>query len=400
MDVRHHSDIRTLLAVDGAGPRLTVCQPVNGLFPDIQKDVLRFRNLFGLFRDSLAERYRRPVIEEMLAPFVALAGDAPFWDHSFRGLAVFSAAGTFHALRLCEPVAERAVYADTFYLKSVIEQYQTADHFQVLSLSKKGVRLFQGQRHQLLEVPLHASIPRRVTDLPAYLPEPEASSNARHGHQALNENLAPQAAHHRGLGSKDYQDQDTDIVDPEMERFAQVVDERVTAHHSRPTGWPLLVAATPENQAILRRVSKNPYLLDERIDAHVGTLNASEIAALAWNAMRGRYEVHWRARRARYSAAAAKGLASDLAQDVARAAAEGRVEMLMIEHDKRAEGQIEPEEELAKPSSRDHREVDTLIDAIGQLALRNGAELIVVPPEQTPSVTGLAAILRYSLPPV
>jgi Bacterial archaeo-eukaryotic release factor family 3 len=400
MDVRLQPDIKALLSFQKEGPRLSVCQPVNGQFPDISKDILRFRNLFGLFRDSLAEHHHKQTIEKLLAPFAELVADKPFWDHSFKGLAVYGAPGMFRAVRLADPVAERAVFSDMFYLKPLIEQYQTADRYQVLSLSRKSLRLFQGQRQHLDEVQLHPSIPRSVTDVQTDLPEPEAAPKARHGHEGLNEALPTQAAHHRGLGSKDRQDQDTNILDPELIRFFRVVDQRVTERHSKPTGLPLLLAATPEYQGLFRNVSKNPYLLEEPLDVHIGGMSAHEASPPVWNALRPRYEAQWRARSARFAEASAAGFASDLATEIAQAAAEGRVETLLVERDTRAEGQIEPEEELAKPTSRDHREVDTLLDAVAQLALNNGAEVIVVPLEQMPSATGLAAIFRYPNPAI
>lgn len=400
MDVRLHPDIKALLSFQGEGPRLSVCQPVYGRFPAISKDILRFRNLFGLFRDSLAEHYHKKAIEKLLAPFDQLAVDNPFWTHPFKGLAVYGAPGMFRAVRLSDPVAERAVFADTFYLKPLIEQYETADRYQVLSLSRKPLRLFEGQRQHLQEAQLHPSIPRCVADVQTYVPEPVAAPKPRRGHEGLKEALPAQAAHHRGLGSKDRQDQDRDIFDPELIRFFHVVDERVAERHSKPTGWPLLLAATPEYQGVFRGIAKNPCLLDEPLDVHIGGMSVHEASALVWNVLRPRYEAQWRARSAKFAEASAKGFASDLAAQIAQAAAEGRVETLLVERDKRADGQIEPEEELAKPTSRDHREVDTLLDAVAQLALNNGAEVIVVPPEQMPSATGLAAIFRYPNPAI
>jgi Bacterial archaeo-eukaryotic release factor family 3 len=400
MDARLQPDIKALLSFQEEGPCLSVCQPVNGRFPDVSKDILRFRNLFGLFRNSLTEHYSKRTIEQLLAPFAQLAADGPFWDHSFKGLAVYRAPGMFRAVRLSDPVAERAALADTFYLKPLIEQYQTADRYQVLALSRKPLRLFEGHRQYLQEAELHPSIPRCVTDVQTYVQVPEAAINARHGHERLNEALPAQAAHHRGLGSRDRQDQDRDAFDPELIRYFHVVDRRVAEHHSIPTGWPLLLAATPEYQARVRGISKNPCLLDERLDVHIGGMSAREASPLVWNVLRPYYEAQWQARIARFVEASGKGFASDVAVEIARSAAEGRVETLLVEHDKRAEGQIEPEEELSKPSGRNHREVDTLLDAVAQLALRNGAEVIVVPREQMPSATGLAATFRYVNPAV
>src|SRR5690606_31632128 len=103
-------------------------------------------------------------VMSLLEPFRALADDRSFWDHTLDGLAVLGATGMFRVYRLQRPVGELAVAADSFHVKPLIRILQSADRYQVLGLSRKGIRLFDGNRDVLDEVELGPAVPRAIED--------------------------------------------------------------------------------------------------------------------------------------------------------------------------------------------------------------------------------------------
>lgn len=387
MDARSQSDIATLLS-PRPGPCLTVCQPVHGAFPDTKQDVLRYRNLLGRLRENASERYPSEVLDPMISRFAALIAERGFWDHTFKGLAVYGAPGFFHIVRTAQPLPERAVAADTFYLKPLIEQVQFADMFQLLVLSRHNAALYQGNVYRMEPVALHPAVPKSVLDVAATSAPSEDRPVAAKG----GENRGARPTSHHGGGSK------RDVINEDEERFFRVLARGLCEHHSQPTQLPLLLAATPEHQALFRRVSSNPHLLDERIDAYPGDAKPAELAAAAARVLARRCESHFDARVAEYREAWAKRLATDMASEALEAAHEGRVDALLVESDGRANGRTETDDRLAEPSGRNHREVDTLLDDVAQEVLRAGGEVIVLPAERMPSRTGLAAIYRFRAP--
>jgi hypothetical protein len=42
-----------------------------------------------------------------------------------------------------------------------------------------------------------------------------------------------------------------------------------------------------------------------------------------------------------------------------------------------------------------HPEVDDLLDDLGELALKKGGQVVIVPQERMPTKTGIAAIYRF-----
>src|SRR3546814_5507530 len=80
-----------------------------------------------------------------------------------------------------------------------------------------------------------------------------------------------------------------DAVGVDTERFFRAVDRAVLEHHSRPDGLPLLLAALPEHQPLLRKLSDNPQLLDAGIDVDPAALSLDELRERAWALVLPRY---------------------------------------------------------------------------------------------------------------
>ena len=96
-----------------------------------------------------------------------------------------------------------------------------------------------------------------------------------------------------------------------------------------------------------------------------------------------------------YGAAAAKGQGSDALGEIAKAAVEGRVATLLIEADRIIPGQINTATGKVAAGQLDDPEVDDVLDDLGELVLKAGGEVVMVPAERMPTTTGAAAVYRY-----
>ena len=99
-------------------PCLSLYQPTHRHRPENQQDPIRFGNLVKALEESLLQKYPTREIQTLLDPFLALAEDRDFWEHTLDGLAVLGARGVFRVYRLQRPVAELAVVADSFHTKA------------------------------------------------------------------------------------------------------------------------------------------------------------------------------------------------------------------------------------------------------------------------------------------
>ncbi len=383
MHLLHHDDTTTLLET-GEPPCLSLYLPTHRHHPESRQDPIRFRNLVKLLDASLRQSYSTDVIDPLLEPFRALADDHDFWTTTFDGLAVFGAKGSFRVFRLQRTVAELAVAADSFHTKPLRRILQSADRYQVLGVKRHAVRLFEGNRDTLDEVAPAEGVPREMTD--ALGDEPADAHQTMASEGGAGQGLPATHHGHGGKGSK---------VDSDTERYFRAVDRAILEHHSRPSGLPLLLATLPEYRPVFHAVSRNPFLMEEGLDIYPDDLSIDQLRQRAWQAVEPRYRARLAALVEQFGMAQAKGLGLDELAEVTAAALAGRVATLLLEADRVVPGRIDTAtgdvvlDDLANPS------VDDVLDDLGELVVRMGGEVIMVPGPEMPTTTGIAAINRH-----
>lgn len=364
-------------------PCLSLYQPTHRHRPDNAQDPIRFRNLVKSLDESLRQKFTSREVQALLKPFLDLAENREFWMHTLDGLAALGAPNCFRVYRLQRPVAEFAVVADSFHIKPLLRILQSADRYQVLGLNRQNIKLFEGNRDALDEVELAPGVPRTITEaLGEEITEPHMTV-ASYGMGAGG----PAMRHSHG-SKKDEQDKDA-------ERFFRSVDRAVSQHHSRPTSLPLILAALPEYHHLFHQVSQNPFLLAESIETDAETLPIDALRERAWRVVEPRYLARLAGLIEEFGAAKAKGRGADDPPLIAEAAVAGRVGTLLIEADRHIAGRIDYASGRIKPGDLSHPEVDDVLDDLGELVLKKGGQIVIVPAERMPTQTGIAAIYRF-----
>jgi len=365
-------------------PCLSLYQPTHRHHPENQQDPIRFRNLVKVLEESLLQRYPTDEIRPLLDPFLALADDRDFWNHTLDGLAVLGARGMFRVYRLQRPVAELVVVADSFHTNPLMRILQSADRYQILGLSRQEIKLFEGNRDALDEIEPAHGVPRTITEA--------LGEELTESHQTVASYGGVGGSHspmHHGHGGK------ASEVDSDAERFFRAIDRGILEHHSQPSALPLILATLPEHRHMFHQVSHNPFLLVEGIDIHPDALPIDELRQRAWQV----FEPHYLARLAALVEEFGRARSQDLGHDelarVARAVAVGRVATLLIEADREVPGRIDAATGDVEFDDLAPLEIDDALDDLGALALKMGGEVVIVPTERMPTETGIAAIYRY-----
>jgi len=341
-------------------------------------------NLVKELDASLRQKYPDVETQLLLEPFEALAHDEAFWNQTREGLAVLGGPGLFRVFRLQRPVAELAIVADSFHTKPLRRLLQSVDHYQVLGLSLEKIQLFEGNRDALDEIDLAPGVPRTITEaLGSELTEPVSTvtSHGGVGHGST-------AMHHGHGGKKDEVDSDT-------EKFFRAVDRAVLEHHSRPSGLPLILAALPEHHDLFHRVSHNPFLMAEGLMINPDVLPIDELRERAWQVVEPQYQSRLAKLSEEFQQARSEGLGNDDLSQVAEAAAASRVATLLIEADRQIAGRLDGATGRVEVADLSDPQVDDLLDDLGELVQKMGGEVLVIPAEQMPGPTGLAATYRY-----
>lgn len=384
MELLNNELIKQLLAVEEA-TCISLYMPAHRTHPENQQDPIRFKNLVKQLEESLLLKYSSSETRKYLEPFESLGADEELWKHTLTGLAIFSSTDLFKVVGLYQSVEELAMVADSFHTKPIRQYMQSTDQYHVLGLNLNDIRFFEGNRHQLFEVELSAEVPKNITEALGDELTEKHSTVASYGGTG-----GESSSMHHGHGSKKDED------DADSEKFFRLIANEIYERYSKPTGWPLILAALPEHHFLFQKVNKNPMLLTKGIALNPSSASTDQLVKMAWEIMEPEYLLEISNLKDSYEQAKAKGKGSDDMKEVALAAVEGRIDTLLVEADRMIAVRITnlitgntQNKDLTNPR------VDDLLDDMGELVMKMGGKVMVLSADNMPSETGMAAIFRY-----
>jgi hypothetical protein len=201
--------------------------------------------------------------------------------------------------------------------------------------------------------------------------------------------MVAQVAMHAGSGSR------KDEIDKDTERFFRVVDRAIVEHHAKHSGLPMVLAALPEHHAVFRSVSHNALLLPDAIAGNPDAFSPEELCQKAWEIVEPRYTARLQGFMDEYGASLPRALASDVISDVAMAALGGRVRTLLVDDDRVVPGRVDRTTAHVSHGELNDSHVDDILDDLAEIVLRMGGDVVMVPRDRMPSITGIAAIYRF-----
>ena len=376
--------IQELLSVNQK-PCLSLYMTTHRNHPENLQDIIRFKNLVKLLEESLLEQYSTIQVEKFLEPYMTLGNNHEFWNHTLDGLAVLGTTELFKVIKLPIAVEELVVVANSFHTKPLRQYLQSVDRYHVLGLSLHEIRLFEGNRHSLVEIDLPLEIPKTITEaLGDELTEKHSTVASYGGVGGESSNK------HHGHGGKN------DEVDKDAERFFRVIANTIYDNYSKPTGLPLILAALPEHHSLFQKVNKNPLLLANSIAVNPESISTDKLIKLAWEIMEPDYLLKLKSLVNKFEEAKANKSGSDNIKEVVKAAEAGRVDTILIEADRViAERLRNKNTGTFKQADSTQPKLNDLLDDIGELVTKMGGKVMFIPPEKMPAKTGIAALYRY-----
>jgi hypothetical protein len=368
-------------------PCISLYLPTHRRHPENQQDPIRFRNLLQKLESTLSQLHPDRSMGELLAKLQTLSHNALFWDHRTDGLGILCSANAFQLFDLQVPVEELLVVADSFHIKPLLRALQATDRYQILGLNRHEAKLYEGNRDALDEIELSKEVPRTIEQaLGSELSEPH-STVASYGGSGGGTHGAPSM--HHGHGQK------KDEVEIDNDRFFRAIDRAILEHHSRQTGLPLILAALPEHHDLFRKISHNPFLVENGIKLDPQSISMERLRTEAWQVMEPHYLQRITKLVDNFEQSRSKQLGASDLTDIAEAMIAGRVGVLLVEADRQIPGKIDPASGAIEFHDADAPDVDDLLDDLAELTLKMGGEVMVIPAERMPSTSGAAATYRY-----
>ena len=385
MDLLTSADIAALAAPGQGGTNVSLFMATHRFGREVDADRLRFKNLVAGVETTLGKTMRRAEIDELLAPAHQLRDDAMEWQYMSDGLAMFLSEGRQRTFRVAAPMPTFATVGDKPVLGPMLRLLSGDEHFLVLALSQREIRLMEGSRNTVEVVEL-TDVPTSLKD--AITPrEPRSDTMAR-----------PAAAGGRGGGGSaifyGHGAGDQHVKTVEVEQFLRNVSTGLKEVLAGQT-VPMVLVGLDHLVAAYREVNTYPNVIDAAVEHNSDQLSTEELHKKAWPLIETRLRSDRERVIDRFKELNGTGLVSSDLATVAEAAAAGRVETLFVKADPWCWERVVNEDSPVVELGVDERFADCeRIDAAAVATLNKNGRIYATSETVAPD-SEVAAILRY-----
>ncbi len=383
MDLFTRADVESLAESGQGDTQISLFMPTHRFGVGIEADKLRWKNLVNGVEHVLAEKLRRPEVEALLAPARALQEDALGWQYMSDGIAMFLRPDWHRTFRVPAPMPSLATVGERLVMGPMLRLLSGDEHFLVLALSQREIRLMDGSRNTVEEVQL-TDVPTSVKDF-IEPREPRSDTMARTAADAGRG--GPAVFYGHGAG-------DHHLKNDEVVRFLRAVS---TGLHDVLAGQSALMVLVGLEQlvAAYREVNSYGHVLDESVDHNPDQLSSAEVHKLAWPVIERQLRAQREVVIEQFHQLNGTGRVSSDLHTVSEAAGEGRVETLFVKADPWCwEGVSDDPEPVVKLGADERYAECELVDAAAVATLNNSGQVYATSQTVAPD-SEVAAIFRY-----
>jgi hypothetical protein len=358
---------------------------------DVEQNPIRLKNRLDAAQEQLiAGGMDKPAAEELLQPARQLLSDEVYWQHQSDGLALFLSPEMQRAYRMPYDFEALTVVADRFHLKPLLPLLSGNGQFYLLTLSQKGVKLYQGSKYSVSQVPTE-DVPESLFELLDYDEldyhmQFHTKSRTPGGKPATREGVF----HGHNVGEADRKE---DIF-----KYFQKVDDALEPL-LRDGGRPLVLAGVDYLLPIYREANSYEHLADDEIEGSPDEWTVEELHEMGWEIVAPIFKADREEAEQLYQQLLGKGAdyaSHDLAEIVPAAYFE-RVEVLFVAVDEQRWGAFDPESGEIETHEEPQPGDEDLLDLAALHTLLNSGAIYADEPEALPDGASIAALFRYEL---
>jgi hypothetical protein len=382
-------ELRQLAETRGA-TCVSLYMPTHREGPAVQQDPIRLRNLLAeAERRLLAAGMRTPDVQALLAPAGEIVAPHNFWQRQGEALAIFLAPNLFRDYRLPFGAKELLLTGNRFHLKPLLPFLRPDGVFYILALSQNRVRLLQGTRHTVSQVDLSQGVPRSLADA-LRDDEKEKQTQIYAAMRVMGGPSGEGPVVYMGRGAAN-EDPKTDIL-----RYFHQIDDGLREWLG-PSQAPLVLAGVEYLHPIYHEANSYPHLLATGLQGNPDELRPEELHAKAWDIVRPVIvQVRENAvERFRQLHGAGTGRASIVVEQVAAAAAFGRVDTLFVDIESQSWGRFDAASGSAVTHDVPEAEDEDLLDLSAVQTYLNSGAVYALSRDRMPIAAPVAAIYRY-----
>ena len=345
------------------------------------KDQTRLSNLLSEGRKLAKEKYSSEVAEKIISQLDEVEKHMRELVIPRGGLLVYATLDEIYYTHTAIPVDNTVTAGHLPYLLPVIANYQFSHNYHLLVLNQNEISLYQGRGRELekIEFP-EDDAPKTLEDA---LGTEKVGGQLTHGTYGSRGTDGPQSFHGHNETSSE---KEIDRVN-----YFRVVDKYIYENYSRVEKIPLILYATPDNQAVFRDLTDNQYLLEEGIEKDGSGATIKELEGTTFEFDQKLVRQEKEELFELFDETAPNYLIENDPAQLARAVVEGRIETLVVNESKDAKGRINDDGTYEEDEDDYYRHLITR-------ALQSKADVYVVMndffEEDRPDFTAVAR-LRY-----
>ncbi len=377
------ADLTSLANPVTGDTQISLFMPTHRFGAGIDADKLRWKNLLTGVEQVLAEQLRRPEIEALLAPARHLQDDETAWQHMSDGLAMFLRPDWHRTFQVPAPMPALATVGDRLVMGPMLRLLSGDEHFLVLGLSQREIRLLEGSRHSVEQIRLR-DVPTSLKDV-IEPQEPRSDAMARPAADAGRGGAAVFYGHGAG---------DQHLKNDEIVRFLRTVSTGLRDVLAGQTA-PMVLVGLDQLVSAYRDVNSYGHVVEQAVDHNPDQLSVDELHQLAWPVVEHQLRERRGAVIDRFNELNGTGRVSSDLSTVSQAAHEGRVETLFVKADPWCwEGVSDDSEPVVKLGADERYAECEKIDATAVATLTNSGQVYATSQTVAPE-SEIAAIFRY-----
>ena len=360
---------------------LSIYMPTEKAGPRTRQNPIRFKNLVNEAEEKLRSAgLTASDADKFLREAKAMIEDDDFWLNQDSGLACFISSQKMHSYTLPHSFPELVVVSDHFHLKPLLPLITRDNKFYLLALAQNQIRLFQGNRYDIQELPLPEGVPASLDEALRYdeLEKQLQFHSAQSDRQFLY--------HGHGAGTTDNKE--------EIQRYFQQVEHGLKPLLQEQQA-PLILAGVEYLLPIYQQANSYGNLLQEGIKGNPENVSPKELHQKAWSVIQAHFDQAKKEAMARYQELVSSKQASADLKKIVPAAYHGKVDTLFVATGVEYWGKFEPENNSVQIDDRATPENYDLLNFAAIQTFVQGGNFYQISPEQMPNAEPVAAIFRY-----
>lgn len=365
------------------GPFLSLYMPLHPGRKNSTQDRICLRHLLDTAEKQLeAFGLDTQGIQDFLQPARELDLDE-VTPKSANALALLLAPNVLEVLTPDLALSEMAVVAPRPHVMPLLPLLHRAHCF-VLALSQKRVRLWRSELQQAVPVEL-PGVPHSLAEALADV-KFEKLGNVRPLPRSVGGGGRQAIAYGQGSAAE--------ALKEEMTAFFRQVDAGVVGA-LKDEHAPLVVACVDYLFPLYRGVNTYPALWGECLAGNPDRIAPAKLMARAYELLEPLYQETKREAKARYYALASAERATDEIKKVVPAAAQGRVELLMLETETPMPGEFDVARQEVLPHPTHAARTEDMCNLAALHTLRTGGTVLPMTRAEMPGQARMAAVLRF-----